>query len=173
MILSVADQMNLFLKCVLIGGVVGVFYDCFVIIRRQFKHQKIHIHIEDLLFWLTTTFGIFVSMLKINEGEIREYMLGGIVFGYIVNKSLVSNFTVNYGEKFLEIVMYITFKIIKVILYPIKIVYTMINKVLSKFFKPVQRVILNNKNMLYKNKKYVKIKMINLKREVKILMKKI
>ncbi len=169
MILSVSEQMDLFIKCVLLGILVGVFYDSLSIVRKIFVHNKITVNIEDLIFWILTTFFVFIMLLKINEGEIREYAVAGILIGYLINKMILSKYTVKVGSIILGFIMEVIVKIIGITIYPLEVVY----KVLIKLLKPSEKAIIGSKKVLKRSKKNVKIKIRNVKKEIRILKTKI
>ena len=72
------------------GGLMGGFtYDLYRTIRHYSKPKKIKTYIEDLLFWVIITLLCFYILIRSNYGEIRGYIILGIILGaYVYIKTL-------------------------------------------------------------------------------------
>ncbi|MCL2592766.1 MAG: spore cortex biosynthesis protein YabQ [Defluviitaleaceae bacterium] len=166
MILSMSYQVRLFLFTILIGAFLGIIYDIFRILRKAFKHGKLLTNIEDIIYWLFVTFVMFYLMLNRNYAEIRFFVILGAFSGMIVYFLTISRFVrkiaiivIGFAIKIILIPLKIIFKILK---FPVMLIFKMLKKILSPAKKGLQR-----------SSKYAKIKGRRLKREIRILVKKI
>lgn len=121
MILEVNAQLQLFLSTVLIGVVVGFFFDMFKIFRHTFPHKNIFVQIEDLLFWIVVTVFVFQFMFLNNCGEIPFFSILGIVLGAILYFSLLSEYFLMIFKTIIHIIKYIISLLFTIILTPFKI----------------------------------------------------
>lgn len=63
---------------------MGILYDTYRIFERMYKMKNWLIWICDLLFWISCTFIVFGTLLRVNEGGVRIYIFLGIGIGTIV-----------------------------------------------------------------------------------------
>lgn len=162
MILSVSSQVYVFLLCVSIGLLAGLFYDFFKIIRASFEHKNFFVQVEDLIYWLIITFLSFLILLHKNNGEIRLYGFIGLVFGYIVNEILISKLTVKIGVKIILYIKIFIRQLFYVVFFPLRII-----------FKPTKFFYKKSQKLLKKNKNKLKSKVGTVKRNLRIMKEKI
>lgn len=84
------NQAYVFLWTILIGGIMGILFDFFRILRRKGNTKDIWVYIQDIIFWLIVTVIIIVSTFLINDGELRGYMIFGYILGGIFYMLLLS-----------------------------------------------------------------------------------
>ena len=75
---------------------MGLFllYDIFRIFRRIVPHGAIWIGVEDFCYWLLCTAAVFLMLYQENDGMIRGFAIGGVIFGMILYFFLLSRFVV-------------------------------------------------------------------------------
>lgn len=78
------EQFRLFASAIGLGLIGGFFYGLISIFRKYISHNIIGIYIEDIIFWLVYSTAVFLTMLYLNYGEIRPYIVLGIFIGLIV-----------------------------------------------------------------------------------------
>lgn len=166
MIVSVGEQAYLFLISIAVGGVCGLVYDNFRVVRKLIKHKKINVYLEDGLFWIIVTGGTYYIFLHKNDGEVRLYMLLGIGLGFVVYILTISKIFVKIYSEALKIVMVSLYKTIRLILYPIRVV-------IRACKTPIKKANNVNKKVLRKSKRYVKINSMKIKKQIKVIAKKI
>lgn len=166
MIVSVGEQAYLFLISVCIGGLFGMVYDNFRVIRILIKHKRINVYLEDGLFWIIITGITYYVFLHKNNGEVRLYMLLGIGLGFVVYIFTISKIIVKVYTEILKIVSVSLYKTARLILYPIRVVVRACKK-------PVKKANNVNKKMLRKTKRYVKINSIKVRKQIKVIFEKI
>ena len=100
----VTNQAYLFLVFVINGILIGVLFDFFRILRKTFKTKDIITYIEDFLFWILTGIILLYSIFTFNNGEIRLFMLLGILLGTIIYMIFISSYVIkiNYSQIKLE-----------------------------------------------------------------------
>ena len=146
---SITGQGTLFLSTVLIGALIGFFYDIFRIIRMVFKHPNFLVQIEDVLYWLIATFLTFYLMLHINSGEIRIYIILGAFFGMAVYFFTLSIFIIKTSDILITFFKKVFFTIVAIVFAPIKLVLSILRIILNFFAKPIK------KGKLYKDIKII------------------
>ena len=119
------------LVCFILTGVsIGVLFDIFRIFRRSFKTSDIITYIHDFLFWILTGVILLFSIFTFNNGELRRYIFIGIIFGIILYILIFSKYFIKF---FVTIISFIK----KIIGYPIKILFSFINK---HIFSPIYNI---------------------------------
>lgn len=64
------------------GTIPAVRY--FRIFRRIVPHGAIWIGVEDFCYWLLCTAAVFLMLYQENDGMIRGFAIGGVIFGMIL-----------------------------------------------------------------------------------------
>ena len=80
---SIASQLYLLLIFIISGIAIGIFFDIFRILRKTFKTSDFVTYIEDVIFWILTGIFFLVVLFKFNNGEIRNYVILGVIIGII------------------------------------------------------------------------------------------
>lgn len=80
----VENQAYLFLVFSLTGVVLGVLFDFFRVLRKTFKTGDFVTYIEDILYWILAGIIILYNIWFFNDGEIRVFMILGILMGAII-----------------------------------------------------------------------------------------
>lgn len=107
------EQLYIFCSFLLTGFAIGILFDIFRILRRNFKTWDWIIYIQDFIFWILTGFILLFSIFTFNEGELRGYIFIAIILGIILYLLLLSKYFIWIATKII-----IFFK--KHVLYPIK-----------------------------------------------------
>ncbi len=66
----------------LVGAVMGFYYDLFRIIRRIFRPGYAMILALDIFFWLTAAVGVFFGSVVIYGGQLRILFVAGVLAGW-------------------------------------------------------------------------------------------
>ncbi len=169
MILSISNEVNVFLLCILIGLLSGVIYDVFKIIRKSFKHKYFIIQIEDIMYWIIVTFMSFLILLHKNNGDIRMYGIIGWFIGYVINETLISKWTVKTGVKVVNYIIVFIKQFVKITIFPIRVLLKIFNRPLKFVTKKGKNKVYTTKNMLKKNKNKLQFKLRHIKKNIEIL----
>ena len=125
---EVGYQVVIFALCCISGVVVALLFDMFRISHRVFRTSTLAIYVEDLLFWIVAAIFMFMLSLKYNDGEIRWYMFVGLVFGAAVYLGTLSKIVVKCSVTAIDFLKKLMFSILKILLFPIKIILGFLNR---------------------------------------------
>lgn len=88
--ISMLMELHMFFTTVYGGLITGFVYDIYRTIRYLSKPKKIMTYLGDLLFWTIAAIILFLTVIKINWGEIRGYILLGFFLGGLIYIKLFS-----------------------------------------------------------------------------------
>lgn len=77
-------QSTAFLWSVLLGCGLSAVYDIFRLDRMIFRRSVLTVALEDILFWIISAFAAFCLMLLTTNGQIRAFILIGVLIGFII-----------------------------------------------------------------------------------------
>lgn len=144
--IDIKFQLLTFLFACILGAIYSAFYDVFRALRLVKNQKPFTIFLEDLFYFLTLAFVTFFYLLAFTNGEVRFYVIIGIVLGFIAFYILLSK----YNLLLLNCLLKIIFKGINLFF---KGLYWLINKIdniSSNFFKKclkmATKVLYNNKS---------------------------
>lgn len=69
---------------VVCGIAMGMFYDTYRTLERMCYLTRWLVRVCDFLFWLSCTFLVFGTLLRVNEGMVRIYIFLGLGLGMVV-----------------------------------------------------------------------------------------
>ncbi|MBE5821192.1 MAG: hypothetical protein E7311_01210 [Clostridiales bacterium] len=98
-----ANEVTIFFKSALLGIGVGLLLDFFRILRKTIKHKDILVIIQDSIFSMLTFLYIFFIIYIVNDGQIRLYILLGIILSNIIYFLSISKFIINFFSSILSI----------------------------------------------------------------------
>lgn len=128
------SQEQIFILFFIIGLIIGIIFDFFRAIRKNFKSSDFTTLIEDIVFLGFTTFLIIFSVIRINGGEVRFYLFLAIFFGILLYSLTISNLCV--------IIFSVIVRICKKML---QIPFLMFKKVVKALKKPLRNLKVNKK----------------------------
>ncbi len=151
------NQLQLFIIFLINGFIIGILFDSFRILRKTFKHKDYIIYIHDILFWIITAFLILYTTAIFNDGQLRLYMIIGVILGFGVYLYTLSKYFININVNIILFIKKLIKKTMKILLIPIKYIMTRIKKII---FKPITFLVINIKKLSkkYKFDKNKKIK---------------
>jgi len=84
------DQIRTFFSMLIFGFFSALIFNLYQLIIHRFKLRRFIIHISDILF--SIIFGIlgFLLLIEINHGNLRFYVILGIIIGFVIYYSLVN-----------------------------------------------------------------------------------
>lgn len=169
MILSLQGQAQLFLLSVLLGGILGLVYDCLRVFRHIIPHKRLWVQLEDGVYWLCSVIFAFVVILGANAGEIRFFMILGMFGGMGVYFLSLSHLVIAVSDKVIYIVKKVLYLFFTIIMTPFRLVYLVIRTPMRKagfFCGKFKKKVLHSCNF------YAKIKLNTLQRDWKIAVRK-
>ena len=88
--IPVETQFYTFGVTILLGVLMGIFFDFYRETRRKVRLKKLGTDIFDLMVWIFFTCLAFGTLLYVNNGEVRGFTFLGIFLGLLVYFSLLS-----------------------------------------------------------------------------------
>ena len=163
------EQAGLFLSTVLAGLAAGLFFDFFRILRKTtpiLAKSKIFVQIEDFIFWLIVTGGVFYFMLSTNYGEIRLFSMLGVGLGALI-----------YFATFSRLIIYVCVGVVnymkKVIATALRIIFTPM-RILKNWLSPhAKKLYKKIRSGLFRVKRYGRIRAKKTAQNLFILRKKV
>jgi spore cortex biosynthesis protein YabQ len=142
--INVLEQLNSFFVFFISGIIIGVLFDIFRIIRKLFKVSDIHTYIEDILFGIITGIFLVFIIFVYNNGNVRLYMFIAMAIGIVLYLLLISKYFIKLNVIIFSFINKCLVKLIKVIIYPIKLIFKLLKKI---FKKPYTIIIINIKKI--------------------------
>ena len=169
MILSLHAQAQLFLLTILLGGIMGLFYDGLRVFRRALLHKYFWIQLEDGLFWLLAVLLVFRVMLHASSGEIRFFSILGLFGGMGLYWLTLSRPVMAVSDRILYLLRYTIGLLWRIVTTPFHLVWLLLRRPLMKIagFCGKQR-----KKLLHSSKVYVKMKIYHLRLHWRIFRRK-
>ncbi|NLK87123.1 MAG: spore cortex biosynthesis protein YabQ [Clostridiaceae bacterium] len=111
MILSVSEQVIVFLWTTVCGMAAAFVYDLFRIFRKAVKTGSLVTFVQDVLYWLIVAVIMSITVFYSNDGELRGFLFLGAFIGAVL-----------YALMFSRVIMSSSLFIIKVTVKTIKII---------------------------------------------------
>ncbi|MEG0942360.1 MAG: spore cortex biosynthesis protein YabQ [Angelakisella sp.] len=150
--ISIAEQTAMFLRALLLGGIIGVVYDVFRVTRVAFKLSWSMVLLEDLLFFLLSAILLWRYFLEQGSGEVRIFAVLGVLLGWLLYFLTVGSLVIRASG----IIIGVIAKMIAAVMVPLWEICGFIKKYWNKLIK----LIISGKNclksrlyMLYNNRK--------------------
>ena len=91
MILSVTDQVIVFLWTTVCGMAAAFIYDLFRILRKAVKTGDLVTFVQDVLYWLIAAVIMSVTIFYSNDGELRGFLFLGAFIGVVLYALMLSH----------------------------------------------------------------------------------
>ncbi len=158
--LTLENEFQVLLVCILSGVLTGVLYDLFRILRKGRKNPPAVVFIQDIIFWIADAFLVFYGLYITCGGILRWYDAPLIISGFLIYHFTVSRLFVKTGFFVLRISLNVTSKVLYVLLFPLRILLKLLlflKKLFKKsvFFKKIRKIQLTYRNFCFKIKKSV------------------
>lgn len=147
---SIAMQLYSLLIFTISGIAIGIFFDIFRILRKSFKTPDIITYIEDIIFWIFTGLFFLFVLFKFNNGQIRNYVIIGVLLGIIIYMLTISKYFININVKVINLVKKIVYYPIKLILKSFTFIVINIRNILKNFNTKIINMTKKEKNTLLK-----------------------
>ncbi len=117
---TINEQVFLFLTCIQTGVVMGMLYDLIRIFRKIIKHPNWLVQMEDLLYWIACGCFAFIMLYWENYGQIRVFVFIGILIGAVLYFLTASILFMKIATWIIFWIKKIGIKMIAFIMIPIK-----------------------------------------------------
>ncbi len=125
---NIIKELDFFLRAMLLGVMIAVFYDTIRIFRRVFRHGVFWIAMEDFFFWFICCLKIFEMFIKENSGTLRWFAIAANVVGMLLYCKTLSRLYVTYVSKLLKFLLGILIKVLTAALKPLRFLYGKLRK---------------------------------------------
>ena len=125
---DIVQEVTFFLHSVLMGLIITFAYDWIRIFRRLFKHGRVLTSVEDLLYWFACGIGVFYMLYRENSGVLRWFAVMGAALGMLFYKAILKNRFVNIMSTYIHKIMWFIFRIIQIVLKPIKWLFSAVRR---------------------------------------------
>ena len=129
----IIKQIHLFFISGLYGILLGLWYEFFRTLRKNFVHKNKMVHLEDVIFCFTAAIGLFILFQVYNQGMVRFYCLVGLECGAVFYFLVLSEVIGKLFSVFIKIIS----KIVKItggiILFPGKVIVKNTGKITGIF----------------------------------------
>lgn len=143
---NIYNQFYNLLIFIITGIVLGILFDIFRIIRKSFKTPDFITYIEDIIFWIVAGSILLFSIFQFNNGEIRNYVIIGLILGSSIYLLTISKYFIKINVKLLNLIK-------SIIEFPIQLIYQFLDKILlNPINKLFHKMLKKAKNFSSKNK---------------------
>lgn len=107
--MSTFSQGQIFILFLILGLCIGTFFDFFRALRKTFKTSDFITHIEDIIFMLLVGILLVNSLIVLNGGQLRFFIILAILFGmtfYFLTISKISFIFFQILMKFFKKILY-------------------------------------------------------------------
>lgn len=133
--INILNQVTAFLYSLLLGGIFCVFYDILRSVRKMTESSFTAVLIEDILYFTVCAPITFCFLLATTNGELRAFVLIGIVLGFTVVRVTVSSFIL----KIFTFIIGLISKMLAVINRGLLAFFDRINLLYDRFFKILRK----------------------------------
>ncbi|MBS4960135.1 MAG: spore cortex biosynthesis protein YabQ [Clostridiales bacterium] len=155
MILSFSEQTKLFLYAVLIGAGMGLFFDCFRILRKAFSHSSFLVQLEDGIYWAAMAVCVFRLLLDANDGQIRFFLFLGMFDGAILYFFTFSRLLIPMADQVIFIANKCISIFIEIMFTPFRLLWLILRRPVlfwRNFFRKKMNVVLHFRKLCAKIK---------------------
>lgn len=152
---SLQKQIVNTLIALLIGGVLGVVYDIFRVVRLIGFKNRIIVFFEDIIFFLIATITMFSYYMQITYGKFRIYPLLFAIIGFFVYYKTIGKLVFFIIKKIYDLIVKVFYFIYKKTVLPLLNAIKKIFLPIFSFFKDKvgQNIIKFFKNLLPNTRK--------------------
>ncbi|MDR0958128.1 MAG: spore cortex biosynthesis protein YabQ [Clostridiales bacterium] len=166
MIISMGSQAAVFLTAAGAGFIAGIIFDIFRIIRKVLPSPAVITYLQDTLFFAVSAIITFYIMLNKNFGEIRPFVIAGCFLGAVIYFASLSILVMKASDAIISFIKKLAMLIVRLVTAPLRLLIRLLKKPLGIFEK-------KSKKLLRKFANWLKIKGRNIKKEIKIITKKV
>lgn len=137
---DIVQEVTFFLHSILMGLIITFAYDWILIFRRLFKHGRVLTSIEDLLYWFACGIGVFYMLYRENSGVLRWFAVMGASLGMLFYKAIIKDRFTDIMSTYIHKIMWFIFRVIQIVLKPIKYLFSMARKFIRLAFRILKKV---------------------------------
>ena len=120
---DIVQEVVFFLHSILMGLVITFAYDWILIFRELVAHGRFLMSIEDFIYWFMCGISVFYVLYRENNGVLRWFAVVGAALGMLFYKLTIKYRFINIMTKCIHKIMWFVFRIIQVMLRPLKCLF--------------------------------------------------
>ena len=137
---DIVQEVTFFLHSILMGLIITFAYDWILIFRKLFRHGGFLISLEDLIYWFACGIGVFYMLYRENSGVLRWFAVMGAALGMLFYKIIVKDRFVNIMSTCIHKIMWFIFRLIQIVLRPVKCLFSMARRFVRFLIKKFKKV---------------------------------
>lgn len=98
----IRNQASVLLDSIFIGMVIMALYDVLRLFRRVIRHKRFLRDFEDFIFWIIGGFIVFSLVYSRSDGNIRWFIIVGVILGAYIYSVSFGRFLVKYIAKYIN-----------------------------------------------------------------------
>lgn len=126
--ISISEQLISFASSLVLGAVLGVVYELFRTVRSLFGGGTVSVFIQDILFWIISSFIVYLFLLVFTEGTVRIFVIIGMFMGFYVYLKTLGRFIAFFFRQLFRPIKFLCFQAIKLIKKPVMLIFSYKNK---------------------------------------------
>ena len=138
-----------FLRAVVLGVLLCVLYDFIKSARLTVNFSDIAIFLQDIIYSLVASFITFIFLLSVTNGEMRGYVILGILVGFILSRITLSRLLCKFIKLIFGGVKRIFGAVSKGFYTKFDLLTGKMNKICKKTLKTVKKLLKNLECLLY------------------------
>jgi spore cortex biosynthesis protein YabQ len=119
--------------------IIAFVYDIFRVRRKAIKSGNLIVYFEDFIYWIIVALVLFAVVYRSNEGEIRGYLILGVIIGITLYAFLLSRIVMKVFLFLIRVVYKAAVIVFTVILFPIKIILKILGFPAKRVYKTISR----------------------------------
>jgi spore cortex biosynthesis protein YabQ len=146
-LISIDNQVIVFLYSIIGGIVIAFIYDVFRIKRKKIKSRAFITYLEDFAYWIIVAVVMFTSVYISNDGEIRSYIFLGTIIGLIIYILFLSKIVVMILMALIELLTKIFKTLWKIATLPFYIIYKILRFPISYLFGILRKIFVKTRRI--------------------------
>ena len=125
----------LFFAAIILGFLIGFYYEIFRFLRLAFPHPDCFIVLEDLCFFLPLSPVLIFFHYALSDGILRWFSLAGCLFGFLLYLGTVGKLLLRFSSVILFCIKAFLKRLYGIFIFPLLIVFKKITNCLYEKWK--------------------------------------
>lgn len=150
--INLKSQVFSFLGSIILGFIFCIIYDLFKAFRNYGKKTYFRLLLEDIIYFYVISIIAFIYYLAVTNGEIRFYILFGILIGFLSLNFTLSKYILSLFNFIFKCIIKANTLFLKVFYWlfvKIDNIFVKMAKITINFFKKCLKI---SRKLLYNNK---------------------
>lgn len=162
MYLSSRHELFVLMGTFLGGAALGVVFDFFRIMRKNFKGASKMVWLQDVFLWVVSLAVVYATVFITNDGKLRWYVFVGFGAGLIIYILALSPFVIKMATAIITFFKKVVAFVFNILAYPAKWLYKTVGRPVRAFFKWLKKRFLR----FLRNQKQKKLRFIRIFKKI-------